>query len=119
MHELPATRSVLEIALRHAARAGSTDIRKVFLEIDGPSDLEPGWLRRYWTGLTRGTPAAGSELHVTVLPPRAACATCGISFNLDTTLLRGDRRVTCPDCGSPDCRLLKGKGWTVKNMEVL
>ncbi len=119
MHELPAVRSVLDIVLRHADRADAREVRRVFLEIDGPTDLEPRWLRRYWDRLTSGTVADGATLEVILHPPRARCGSCGTDFPLATARPWRIRRVRCPSCGSRECRLLEGRGWTVKNMEVL
>jgi hydrogenase nickel incorporation protein HypA/HybF len=115
MHELPVTRSILGIVLRHAETQGVLRVRAINLAIGALSDLEAEWLQSYFDALSRGTVAEGAELRVHRSPLTFRCEPCSSEYTatreeLDT--------VVCPQCGSHDAELLGGTGYTVESMEA-
>ena len=76
MHELPVTRSILEIVLRHAAANGVERVSAIDLSIGALSDLEPEWLQSYFDHLSRGTPADGARLRIRRSPLTFRCGSC-------------------------------------------
>jgi hydrogenase nickel incorporation protein HypA/HybF len=115
MHELPVTRSILEIVLRHAAANRVTAIRSVELVIGGLSDLEAEWLQRYFDHLSRGTVAQGARLQVRRSPLTFSCDACARRFEVDRNELDDAR---CPVCGAREAALIGGTGYRVESMEA-
>ncbi|MGD8998651.1 MAG: hydrogenase maturation nickel metallochaperone HypA, partial [Anaerolineae bacterium] len=63
MHELSVTESLLEIALRHAARAGAARITRLNIVVGELSSIVDESVQFYWDIVSRGTMAEGAELH--------------------------------------------------------
>lgn len=115
MHELPVTRSILGIVLRHADLNGVERILTVHLSIGALSDLEPEWIQSYFDHLSRGTAAEGAVLQVQRSPLTFRCKHCPREF----TATRGELAdAACPECGSRDVSITAGTGYRVESMEV-
>jgi len=115
MHELPVTKSILDIVLRHAK---SNDVEKIVtidLSIGALSDLEAEWLQKYFDHLARGTPAEGAKLRVHRSLLTFLCEPCSREFTAAREELEG---ANCPQCGSFDATLVSGTGYTVESMEA-
>ena len=115
MHELPVTRSILEIVLRHAAASEVERVSTIDLSIGALSDLEPEWIQSYFDHISQGTPAEGARLRVRRSPLTFRCASCSAAFDAARESLD---RVACPDCGSGDASVVSGAGYTVEAMEA-
>ena len=116
MHELPVTESILKIILAHAEK---NDVRRVVtirLQVGKLSDLEDDWMQRYFDYVSRGTPAEGARLEIERTPIRLECDDCGKSYTVENA---GGLDTPCPDCGGRDTRLIAGREYFIKNMEVL
>jgi hydrogenase nickel incorporation protein HypA/HybF len=115
MHELPVTKSILGIVLRHAEAQGVRRVLAIDLAIGALSDLEVEWLQKYFDHLSRDTPAEGAELRVHRSPLTFNCEACSLEYRatreeLDT--------AACPQCESRDGALVGGTGYTVESMEA-
>jgi hydrogenase nickel incorporation protein HypA/HybF len=115
VHELPVTRSILAIVLRHAERQGVRRVLAIDLSIGALSDLEAEWLQSYFDHLSRGTLAEGAKLRVHRSPLTFFCEPCSQEYTatreeLDT--------ASCPLCGSREASLIGGTGYTVESMEA-
>ena len=115
MHELPVTKSILEIALRHAAANEVSRVSAIDLSIGALSDLEPEWLQTYFDHISRGTAAEGARLRVSRSPLTFRCASCRAEFDAAREDLD---RIACPHCGSRDASIVGGTGYTVEAMEA-
>lgn len=115
MHELPVTRSILGIVLRHAESNRVGRIVAVNLTVGPLSDLEPEWMQWYFDQVSRGTAAEGAELRVERSPLVFSCASCGEVFEATREELE---TVRCPECGSGEATVLSGTGYVVESMEV-
>jgi len=115
MHELPVTRSILGIVLRHAEANEVEKILTVHLSIGALSDLEAEWIQSYFDHLSRGTPAEGATLKVRRSPLTFRCEPCAGEFTATREELAEAR---CPQCGSRDVSIVSGTGYTVESMEV-
>jgi len=115
MHELPVTKSILEIVLRHAESADVGRVRRIHLSIGALSDLEPEWIQEYFDRLSRGTMAEGASLEVQRQPLSCSCERCEAEFTCRREDLDG---AACPACGSNDYSVLSGTGYMVESMEV-
>jgi hydrogenase nickel incorporation protein HypA/HybF len=116
MHELQVTERILEVALDHASRHQVARIVAIHLRIGELSDLEDQWLQHYFDYLSRGTLAEDARLKIERAPIVMECDACAGSFEVEKAKL-GD--VRCPECGDAQCRLVSGREYLVKNMEVL
>lgn len=115
MHELPVTKSILGIVLRHAESNLVEKVLAVNLSIGALSDLEEEWLQRYFDSLSRGTVAEGARLRVRRSRLTFFCRECSLEFkvareDLDDTL--------CPECGRAEITLISGTAYRVESMEA-
>jgi hydrogenase nickel incorporation protein HypA/HybF len=115
MHELPVTKSILEIVLRHAEAQGVTRVATVHLSIGALSDLESEWLQRYFDHLSRGTLAEGAKLQVRRSPLTFLCEPCCLEYVASRKELE---TASCPGCGSREGSLIGGTAYTVESMEA-
>jgi len=116
MHELPITKRILDVVLRHAAGQDVRRIVRVHLRVGALSDLEDRWIQHYFNYLSRGTLAENAELAITRAPVRVRCGSCARTFEI----MRDDLgKAICPDCGDTGCELVSGREYFIENMEVL
>ena len=115
MHELPVTRSILGIVVRHAEANNVDKVLTIHLSIGALSDLEAEWIQTYFDHLSRGTPAEGATLQVRRSPLTFRCEPCGREFTATREELEA---ALCPECGSRDASITSGIGYTVESMEV-
>jgi hydrogenase nickel incorporation protein HypA/HybF len=116
MHELPVTESILKIVLQHAPADGVSKIVRIFLEVGELSDLEDEWIQHYFDYLSKGTIAEKAELFIQRIPITFQCDACGHLFEKKRDALQD---LQCPACGATECKLVSGRGYYIKNMEVV
>ena len=115
MHELPITKSIYQMVLKHAKRGNAERVISVNLEIGALSDLQDEWLQRYFDYLSRGTIADGAKLIIDRVPVAFQCNHCQQSLEV-YSLLKDD--LSCTQCGSREVTLVSGREYQVKNLEV-
>jgi hydrogenase nickel incorporation protein HypA/HybF len=116
MHELPVTKSICDIVLRHAASNDATRVLSVTLEIGALSDLQREWLQRYFDHLSRGTVAEGARLDIDRVPAVFRCKGCQQSFEVLSLV---DGGLACRQCQSENVILVSGGQYMVKRIEVI
>ena len=116
MHELPITEGILKIVLAHAEKNDVRQVMVIHLCIGRLSDLEDEWIQRYFDYLSRGTVAQGARLEIERTPITLQCNVCTASYPVEINNM-GDS--ACPACGGTDSKLISGREYTIKNMEVL
>jgi hydrogenase nickel incorporation protein HypA/HybF len=116
MHELPVAERILNTALQHAAGSEVARILVIHLRIGELSDVEDEWLQRYFDYLSRGTLAEDARLAIERAPIVLSCDSCCCSFEIKKEELK---HAGCPECGESRCRLISGREYFVKNMEVV
>jgi hydrogenase nickel incorporation protein HypA/HybF len=112
MHELSVTQSLLEIALRHAERAGARQIIRLNLVIGELSSIVDDSVQFYWDIVSRDTIAAGAELHFERVPGTLRCLGCDHAFPLN------DRDYTCPMCGGAQVVAAGGDDFRLDSIEI-
>ena len=115
MHELPVTKSIFQIVLKHAEMGNVTRVISVNLEIGALSDLQTEWVQRYFDRLSRGTLVEGAELKINRVPAVFRCNRCQRSFEISSLL---EEDLSCGHCDSREVTLVSGREYHVKNMEV-
>ncbi|MFC2066080.1 hydrogenase maturation nickel metallochaperone HypA [Chloroflexota bacterium] len=115
MHELPVTKSIYQIVLKHVKRGNVKRVMSVNLEIGALSDLQGEWVQRYFDYLSRGTVVEGAKLKINRVPAVFLCNRCQQPFEVDS-LLEDD--LSCTKCHSREITLVSGREYNVKNIEV-
>ena len=116
MHELQVTERILDVAVKHASGHDVSKIVRIHLKIGELSDLEDEWIQRYFDYLSRGTLAEGAELAIEWAPIVLGCEACSARYEIRREELGSPE---CPECGENDCRLISGREYLVKNIEVI
>jgi len=116
MHELPITKNVFEIVLKHAQKNDVEKVKSVHLEIGVLSDLKSEWVQRYFDHLSKGTVVEGALLNIVPVSAVFRCNKCQQSFEIQSVL---EEDVSCKKCKSKDLEMISGKEYRVKNMEVI
>ena len=83
MHELPATQSILEIALRHASQAGAKRVTDIHLVVGQLATLVDDSIQFYWDMIAEGSLAAGATLHFKRVPAELQCMVCSEKYRPD------------------------------------
>jgi hydrogenase nickel incorporation protein HypA/HybF len=115
MHELPVTKSIFQIVLKHAEMGDVKKVISVNLEIGALSDLQTEWVQQYFDRLSRGTVVEGAKLRINRVPAVFLCNRCQGSFEIKSLL---EEDLSCERCQSRDVTLISGREYHVKNMEV-
>ena len=115
MHELPITKSIFGIVLKHATAGNVDRVVTVNLEIGALSDLQAEWVQRYFDRLSRGTIVEGAKLKVNRVPAVFHCDLCQCLFEINSLL---EEDLSCDQCHSREVTLVSGREYRVKNMEV-
>ena len=112
MHELPITESILEIALRHANKAGANRITDIHLVIGELSSIVDESVAFYWDIISEGTIAEGAELHFRRVRTEMRCLDCNQQYN------PGESELKCPFCGSYHVQVISGEEFSLEAIEV-
>jgi len=115
MHELPITKSIFQIVLKHARANNVTRVISVDLEIDALSDLQDEWVQRYFDRLSRGTVVEGAKLRTIRVPTLFHCNSCQQRFEVHSLL---DEDLSCGQCASRDVTLVSARAYHVRSMEA-
>lgn len=111
MHELSITQSLLEIALRHAEKAGAERILQLNLVIGELSSIVDESVQFYWNIVSQNTIAEGAELHFERVHGTLRCMACGKEFPLGES-------YTCPICGEKQVIPVGGDDFRLDSLEV-
>lgn len=93
MHELSLCQSLVRQASRVATEHGARHIRRITVHIGQLSGVEPELMKHAFPFASRGTPAEGAHLEMTLCPVRVYCPQC----NRDSEV--APNRLNCPHCG--------------------
>jgi len=112
MHELPVTESILEIALRHAAKAQAKRITHLYLVIGQLASIVDDSVQFYWDIISKDTIAEGAVLHFKRLPATFACLDCQHQFAPD------GRDFACPACKSERVKVVSGDQFYMEAIDI-
>ena len=115
MHELPVTRSIFQIVLKHAKANNVQQVLSVDLEIGALSDLQAEWVQRYFDRLSRGTVVQGARLRTNRVPAVFRCNVCQGQLAVHSLL---EEDLSCRQCNSRDLSLVAGREYRVLSMEA-
>jgi len=118
MHELPATRGMLDVALE-AARGSvplgspTPPIREIHLVVGELTSIVDDSVQFYFDIVARGTAAEGARLVFHREPALMRCLACGHREEVEPPL-----RPTCPGCDSLRLEVTGGQAFRVESLEV-
>lgn len=112
MHEMIATQSLLDTALRYAERNGARRVTQLNLELGELSFFMDEAIQFYWDIVSQGTPAEGARLHFEHTPVLLRCLGCDTHFPPD------ERVHYCPTCGKLQMIVSEGHEFRLESIEV-
>jgi len=112
MHELSVTESVLEIACKHAEKAGAKKVTDIYLVIGQLSSIVDDSVEFYWQMITKDTLCENARLHFKRIPAELVCLECDHQYSLTQEL------TPCPNCGSARIRVLTGDEFDLESIEI-
>jgi hydrogenase nickel incorporation protein HypA/HybF len=113
VHELAATRGILDVALEAARDAGADRVLGIDLVVGELASIVDDSVQFYFDILSRATPAEGARLRFRRESARGRCADCGHSFPVRPPLPRA-----CPGCASAALDVTGGQEFYVDSIEV-
>lgn len=112
MHELAVTESILEIAQRHAVKAGAARVTDLYLVVGQLSSIVDDSVQFYWDMISEGTLCEGAQLHFERTPAELACRRCQRQYTLQREL------EACPACGSYEVQVLSGQEFYLASIDI-
>jgi hydrogenase nickel incorporation protein HypA/HybF len=111
MHELSIALSMIEqVEQQPAARSGP--IRSIQVKIGALSGVDVEALRFAWEIARAGTPLAGTQLEIELVPLSVRCPQCG------RTRAPEIQAIACPDCANAEQEILAGQELELTSLEV-
>lgn len=111
MHEFHIAKDIAEEIKRRAAAGKRAKVKSVAVQLGALLRFDAGMCAGLLQQLLQGTPAAGAEFIVNVVPALARCHACGKEFQPDPYVPQ------CPACDSLKTEILSGKGWKIVAMK--
>ena len=112
MHELSITEHLLEDCIREARAQNAVRIRVIRLCIGQLRGIVPDCIQIYLDMLSEGTIPEGARIESASLPVKVHCLDCQEDGEITPHQLK------CPHCGSMRLKLLSGKEFYIKSLEV-
>jgi hydrogenase nickel incorporation protein HypA/HybF len=111
MHELGLAKDVLQKILDCADELGFSKIRSADVGIGETLISHKEEFHELFNQISKGTPADGVSLKVTIIPLTASCNECGNEFKAK------EMKVGCPKCQSNDLKIVAGKEILIKELK--
>ncbi|HUI88842.1 MAG TPA: hydrogenase maturation nickel metallochaperone HypA [Anaerolineales bacterium] len=112
MHELYATQSILQKALRNADEAKAKRVTNLYLVVGEISTYSDESVQFYWDEISRGTRAEGAVLHFRHEPVEAQCMSCFTKYHPK------EDEIICPNCGGVGIKIIAGEEFYMEALDV-
>jgi hydrogenase nickel incorporation protein HypA/HybF len=113
MHELPATRGILAIALDTARANNATRVKSIDIHIGEMTSIVDDSVQFYFDVLSKNTEAAGAVLNFKREPGVGTCLNCAATF-----AVRPPLDPECPECRAFMVRVTGGNRFFLESIEV-
>lgn len=113
MHELPATRGILALALETAREAKAERINSIDIRIGELTSIVDDSVQFYFDVLSKNTAAAGARLNFIREPGMGTCLNCSQTFGVKPPL-----DPECPLCHAYSVRVTGGNRFLLESIEV-
>lgn len=112
MHEYSIVQNLLDLCEQNAVANGATKIHKVIVGIGEMSSVEPSLLKTAFDTFKQDTIADSAVMDIQRLPLKAECFDCGADF-VPTMF-----NFICPNCSSPNTKLVSGDELLLLSLEI-
>ncbi len=112
MHELPATQSILDIALKHAEQAHASRVTGLHIVVGQIASMVDDSVRFYWDIISKGTLAEGADLDFRRVPLELACLDCATRF------YPGKEDFACPNCNGARVKVVGGEEFYLEAIDI-
>jgi hydrogenase nickel incorporation protein HypA/HybF len=112
MHELAVTESILDISLNHAQKANASKVTDIYIVMGKLSSVVDDSVQFYWDMISHDSICEGAILHFDRIPARILCLNCGNEYLLEQEL------TPCPQCSSPQIKVLSGEEFRVDSIGI-
>ena len=110
MHELGIMIEAAKTVEAFAKKNSLTAVDTVVLQVGELSAVVPQYAQFCWPAAVDRTMLEQTKLKIEIIPADAMCRKCGALFNPVTT------GKECPDCGSDEWELVRGKEFLIKEV---
>ncbi|HEY9689957.1 MAG TPA: hydrogenase maturation nickel metallochaperone HypA [Coleofasciculaceae cyanobacterium] len=110
MHELGITQELVRVAI---AQAQGATVQRLTLEVGALSGISTEAIAFCFGPCVAGTPLAGAQLEIAIVPGRARCGDCGAAFPVTDVI------GLCPHCDGVDWTLEQGQDLILKTLEIV
>ena len=118
MHELPLTKSILEMAVKYAQRTDSRKVVTIVLRLGALRDIKKEWIQRYFNYISKGTIAEDAEILIIPDPIVCRCRNCNKDFGINRDDYAGEE-ILCPNCSTRNHTLVSGTKFQIEGIEVI
>jgi len=112
VHEVGITRSIVEIAEKHARAQGTPRVKTITVEIGALSGVVPEAVEFCFEAVSRDTLLETARLIIERLPGRGRCQQCEAETEIDRFTF------ACPKCEAFALETIQGEELRIKEMEV-
>ena len=112
MHEMSIAKSLLDIVTGEASKHNVNRVVRIHIKAGELRGIVPEHLNYLFQFVSRDTLAEGAELEIDVLPVKAECKECELTFDVE------DFKYQCPQCRSEDVDTVQGLELMVQDFEV-
>lgn len=112
MHEMAITRSLLILVLEEAAKAGAGKVVAVNVVLGEMTGIVDRCVQVNFELMSKDTPVEGAVLSFRNVPKQACCRNCAQVFTPATIWW------VCPECQSPELKIIAGNELYVESLEV-
>lgn len=112
MHEYAVTKSLIELSLNEAEKAGASRITEIRLVIGDLSTIIDESVQMYFDIISEGTKAEGAKLIFRRIPAQFRCGVCGRTYDKPAV------GFDCPDCGGTGMPTGVGREFYIESIEV-
>lgn len=113
MHELPATRGMLQVALEAAEGVAAERVLAIDVVVGRLTSIVDDSVQFYFDIIAEGTAAEGAELRFRRESAVLTCGECGRNEEVEAPL-----PPVCPGCGSLRIRVQGGQQFYVESIET-
>lgn len=112
MHEYAVTKSIVDIAVNEAQKAGAEKITSIRLVIGELSSIVDESVGMYFEIIAADTLASGAVLSFKRIPAQFRCNSCGLVYD------KAGSSFFCPECGASGTPTGVGKEFYIESIEV-
>ena len=112
MHELPVTKSILNICIEELDRHNMDRVLKINLKIGELTGLIPETIEYYFNIIAEGTKAENARIISQKIPVEVSCKNCGNVFEARRGVF------SCLECNSHDIKITGGRDFLIDTIEM-